>query len=163
MAAKPPAAAPAAANNTADPPKKPTDEELEKYLNIKTTIMAAVDATGVASAITVLVQAIDNHTLRHRTYIKNISYANVFLLGFVFVLISFAGILKVKSQGQLPGSWRSRYCEVQWHTALHYTIGIITIATTGLAMVLAALSGQKFGQDASPSPSPSPSATNITG
>lgn len=118
----------------------PSEDVLEKYLNIKSTIAGIADATGLATAITIYVQAVDNSALRHQGVIKSIAFANIILLGTVFVMISVVSVFLTKRTG---GAWMNRTCSINSQVLWHYFIGLITIVTTILALTLAALSGTK--------------------
>lgn len=120
----------------------PSDAELEKYLTVKSTIAAVADATGLASALTIYIQARKNDDLEHRSKVEDIALANVILLGIIFVTISFVGIWRTKPRDSGYTIDKPRSISITAHLILHYVIGVLTLITTILAIILAAISGK---------------------
>lgn len=119
-------------------------KEQDRVATLQSTVTAIINTTNLASSITILTQALDNHALKHHGRIVALAYSNIAISG---VLILFCLALAVANlpdhetdaSGNTKGDAK-RYSMKQFY-CFNYVIAAMTAASTGVSLCLVAFSG----------------------
>lgn len=126
-------------------------KQQDRIASIKSTVTAIINTTNLASSITILSQALDNHALKYHDRIVALAYSNIAISG---VLILFCLALAVANlpDGETTAEG-TKGDKKRWSMGhfffFNYVIAALTAASTGVSLCLVAFSGSTTSASAS--------------